>query len=280
MRFLGSEEAAKKRFPLQRVADLFPSRADGEVLKKGCVSLLQTFSISIFCCLQPLVDWTLGRLTWSFFKQSFLKQILTEGERYVMTFLNVLSFGDQGVYDIINNLGSMVARFIFLPIEESFYIFFVKVLERGCDVRRQKQVRFGQKWGKKSNGKCAAIFCFVFLQEDVAMAAEVLECLLKLVLVIGLVITVFGYSFSYLALDIYGGSLLSSGEGEYAACQHFTWLFHQMWLLPEIQCALRAVFTKGPSLLRCYSGYVLLLAINGVTECFVFAAMSQEEVDK
>lgn len=100
----------------------------------------------LICRLQPLVDRTLARLTWSFFKQSFLKQILTEGERYVMTFLNVLSFGDQGVYDIINNLGSMVARFIFLPIEESFYIFFAKVLERGCDVRRQKQVSFGHKW--------------------------------------------------------------------------------------------------------------------------------------
>lgn len=58
-----------------------------------------------------------------------------------MTFLNVLSFGDQGVYDIVNNLGSMVARFIFLPIEESFYIFFAKVLERGRDVRSQKRVR-------------------------------------------------------------------------------------------------------------------------------------------
>uniref|UniRef100_A0A674MHV7 Protein RFT1 homolog n=1 Tax=Takifugu rubripes TaxID=31033 RepID=A0A674MHV7_TAKRU len=162
IKFLGSEEAAKKRFPLHHVGDLLPSR--------------------------PLVDWTLARLTWSFFKQSFLKQILTEGERY-----------------------------------ESFYIFFAKVLERGCDVRRQKQ-------------------------EEVAMAAEVLECLLKLVLVIGLVIAVFGYAFSHLALDIYGGSLLSSGA--------------------------------GPGLLRCYSGYVLLLAINGVTECFVFAAMSQEEVDK
>lgn len=105
--------------------------------------------------MQPLLDWTLARLTWSFFKQSFLKQILTEGERYVMTFLNVLSFGDQGVYDIINNLGSMVARFVFLPIEESFYIFFAKVLERGCDVRRQKRVRLGQKKviasGRKAN---------------------------------------------------------------------------------------------------------------------------------
>ncbi|TMS19533.1 Protein RFT1-like protein [Larimichthys crocea] len=201
IRFLGSKEAARKSFPLHSVGDFFPRRAKGE----------------------PLVDWTLARLTWSFFKQSFLKQILTEGERYVMTFLNVLSFGDQGVYDIVNNLGSMVARFIFLPIEESFYIFFAKVLERGRDVKSQKQ-------------------------DDVAIAAEVLECLLKLVLVVGLIITVFGYAYSHLALDIYGGSLLSSGA--------------------------------GPSLLRCYSCYVLLLAVNGVTECFVFAAMSQEEVDK
>lgn len=55
------------------------------------------------------------------------------------------------------------------------------------------------------------------------MAAEVLECLLKLVLVIGLVITVFGYSFSYLALDIYGGTLLSSGAGKYATCHFPMW---------------------------------------------------------
>ncbi|KAK7915400.1 hypothetical protein WMY93_011161 [Mugilogobius chulae] len=125
VRFLGSKEASEKSFPLQSIGELLPHKTDGE----------------------PLVDWTLARLTWSFFKQS-----------------------------------------------------------RG------------------------------------------LECLLKLVLVIGLIITVFGYAYSHLALDIYGGSLLSSGT--------------------------------GPSLLRCYSGYVLLLAINGVTECFVFATMSQKQVDK
>ncbi|XP_061543966.1 protein RFT1 homolog isoform X2 [Phycodurus eques] len=201
LRFLPSKEATERNFPLRNIGDLMPHTVNGE----------------------PLLDWTMARLTWSFFKQSFLKQILTEGERYVMTFLNVLSFGDQGVYDIVNNLGSMVARFIFLPIEESFYIFFAKVLERGRDVKSQKQ-------------------------EDVGVAADVLQCLLKLVLVIGLIIAVFGYAYSGLALDIYGGSLLSSGA--------------------------------GPSLLQCYSCYVLLLAVNGVTECFVFAAMSQEEVDK
>ncbi|KAB5584185.1 hypothetical protein PHYPO_G00104480 [Pangasianodon hypophthalmus] len=201
MHFLGSEEARKKFFPLRHISEVLPTRMNG----------------------QPLINWKLATLTWSFFKQSFLKQILTEGERYVMTFLNVLNFGDQGVYDIVNNLGSMVARFLFLPIEESFYVFFAKVLERGRDIQHQKQ-------------------------EEVSIAAHVLECLLKLVLLIGLIITAFGYSYSYLALDMYGGELLSSGT--------------------------------GPSLLRCYSFYVLLLAINGVTECFVFAAMSKEEVDR
>uniref|UniRef100_A0A8B9G6L6 Protein RFT1 homolog n=1 Tax=Amazona collaria TaxID=241587 RepID=A0A8B9G6L6_9PSIT len=173
--------------------------------------------------LQTFVNWKEARLTWSFFKQAFLKQILTEGERYVMTFLNVLNFGDQGVYDIVNNLGSLVARFIFLPIEESFYVFFAKVLERGKNVKDQKK-------------------------EDVAMAADVLESLLKLVLLTGLTITVFGYAYSQLALDIYGGSMLSSGT--------------------------------GPDLLRCYSLYVLFLAVNGVTECFTFASMCKEEVDR
>lgn len=54
----------------------------------------------------------------------------------------LLSFVFKGVYDIVNNLGSLVARFIFLPIEESFYVFFAKVLERGKNVKDQKQVCF------------------------------------------------------------------------------------------------------------------------------------------
>lgn len=72
--------------------------------------------------------------------------------------------------------------------------------------------------------------------------------LIKLVLLVALLILTFGYSYSYLALDIYGGSVLSEGG--------------------------------GPTLLRWYCMYVLLLAVNGVTECFVFAAMSQQQVDR
>ena len=65
---------------------------------------------------------------------------------------------------------------------------------------------------------------------------------------IGITALVFGYGYSYLVLDIYGGATLSSGT--------------------------------GPGLLRTYCVYVLLLAINGITECFSFATMHKDEVDR
>ena len=86
------------------------------------------------------------------------------------------------------------------------------------------------------------------IQGAVSLSANTLSILLKFVLVVALTILSFGHSYSYLALDIYGGSLLSGGE--------------------------------GPTLLRWYCVYVLALAVNGVTECFTFAAMSQQQVDR
>lgn len=194
---------AKKNddFPIRSIRDFFPRPIQGQA-------------------------WTsaeLTKLTWSFFKQGFLKQLLTEGERYVMTFFDVLSFGDQGIYDVINNLGSLAARFIFLPIEESGYLFFAQTLKRGVPVMDQPK-------------------------DSIQLASQVLECLLKIVVLIGLTILAFGYAYSFLLLDLYAGSLLSSGS--------------------------------GPTLLRWYCVYVLLIAVNGTTECFVFAAMSQKEVDR
>ena len=129
----------------------------------------------------------------------------------------------SGVYDVINNLGSLAARFIFMPVEESFYVFFAHTLYRGEPVEKQKP-------------------------ENIPLVADTLGALIKLVVVIALVILSFGYAYSYLALSIYGGELLTDGD--------------------------------GPTLLRWYCVYVLLLAVNGVTECFMFSAMSQARVDR
>ncbi len=128
-----------------------------------------------------------------------------------------------GIYDVINNLGSLAARFIFLPIEESFYVFFASILYRGEPATNQRP-------------------------DSIPIMANTLAMLIKLVLLIALLILTFGYSYSYLALDIYGGRVLLDGGGD--------------------------------TLMRWYCVYVLLLAVNGVTECFVFAAMSQQQVDR
>ena len=153
-------------FPLISIRDFFPQTVPG----KGLISL------------------DIAHLTWSFFKQSFLKKILTEGERYIMTLFKVLTFSEQGVYDVINNLGSLVARCVFMPIEESYYTFFAHTLERGHSADQQSP-------------------------NSVKVASETLEVVLKFVVLVGMTFLVFGYGYSFLLLDIYGGSTLSSGEG-------------------------------------------------------------------
>jgi oligosaccharide translocation protein RFT1 len=89
---------------------------------------------------QGIVDWKLCVLTWSFLKQGVLKQVLTEGERYIMTLFSVLSFSEQGVYDIVNNLGSLAARFLFRPIEQSAYFYFSQLVHRDQSIEEQNQV--------------------------------------------------------------------------------------------------------------------------------------------
>ncbi|XP_062578377.1 protein RFT1 homolog isoform X3 [Saccostrea cucullata] len=150
---------------------------------------------------KSFVDWRLVSLTRSFFKQSIFKQILTEGEKYIMTVFGVLSFGDQ---------------------EESSRLFFSCSFARGENLRQQSK-------------------------DSADLVTSVLEHLLKTVTLIGSVILVFGQSYAFLALDLYGGSLLSAGT--------------------------------GPLLLRWYCLYVLVLAVNGITECFYFAVMSKKEID-
>lgn len=199
--YLGTIQKKQDDFPIKSIRDFFPKIHQGKTW----------------------INYTLAKLTGSFLIQSGLKQILTEGERYVMTMFDVLSFADQGVYDVVNNLGSLAARLVFQPIEESGYLFFSQMLTRGLPIQEQKK-------------------------ETVTLATDVLECLLKVVVLIGLTILTFGYSYSYLALDLYGGKVLSSGT--------------------------------GPTLLRWYCLYVLIIAVNGTTECFVFAAMSKRDVDR
>lgn len=172
---------------------------------------------------QSSINHDLTRLTWSFFKQGIVKQALTEGERYIMTLFSVLTFSEQGVYDIVNNLGYLAARFLFRPVEESAYFYFSQMVGRDTPIQEQNQ-------------------------KHMAESANVLYQLLRCITCIGLVILVFGQSYSHLLLYLYGGESLIIGP--------------------------------GPTLMRTHCLAVLLLAINGITECYASATMNTAQLDK
>lgn len=165
----------------------------------------------------------LSSLTVSFAKQGVVKQLLTEGEKYVMSVSPVLSFSEQATYDVVNNLGSLAARFVFRPIEDSSYFYFTQIVSR--DVPLQKQD-----------------------QNKVQESCTVLSQVCKTVSSIGLVVLVFGQSYSRTLLMLYGGeAFVASG-------------------LPV-------------QLLRSHCLAIVLLAINGVTECYTFATMTSAQLN-
>lgn len=62
----------------------------------------------------------------SVFIQMIFKHLLTEGDHLLINYL--CSVTEQGVYSVISNYGSMVARLLFQPIEESFRLSFTRIL--------------------------------------------------------------------------------------------------------------------------------------------------------
>lgn len=165
----------------------------------------------------------LNSLTLSFAKQGVVKQLLTEGEKYVMSVSPVMTFREQATYDVVNNLGSLAARFVFRPIEDSSYFYFTQMVSRELPLQKQDQNK---------------------IQESCSVLSQV--C--KTVSSIGLIVLVFGQSYARTLLLLYGGeSFVASG-------------------LPV-------------QLLRSHCLAIVLLAINGVTECYAFATMTSAQLN-
>lgn len=132
------------------------------------------------------------------------------------------------------------------------------------------------------------------------VAVQTLVVLLKSVLHFALIMAVFGQTYSALALDIYGGVALYI----YLSCCYYCFplyprssslvssiasiflAFHILAILPNffvsfwpfdahLPCSLIGSLLShgdGPNLMRAYAFYLVLLAINGITELFSTAA--------
>lgn len=165
----------------------------------------------------------LNTLTLSFAKQGVVKQLLTEGEKYVMSASPVMTFSEQATYDVVNNLGSLAARFVFRPIEDSSYFYFTQMVSRDLPLYKQDRNKIHES-------------CTVLYQ------------VCKTVSSIGLIVLVFGLSYSSTLLTLYGGeAFVASG-------------------LPV-------------TLLQSHCFAIVLMAVNGITECYTFATMTSAQLN-
>ncbi|VUZ55840.1 unnamed protein product [Hymenolepis diminuta] len=134
-------------------------------------------------------DWSCLVLSWNFFRQGLLKQFLTEGERYLISAFHLLSFADQGIYDLVNNLGSLAPRLVFNSVEESCHLLFSQCIQRDVPPKSQSER---------------------YLREAIKM----LNTSLRLLTLIAWVGCVFAQGYSHLLLYFYGGSRLVTDNPE------------------------------------------------------------------
>lgn len=78
--------------------------------------------------------------TISFSKQTALKLLLTEGEKLVLVNISSVDSYDLGIYAMVFNLGSLVARFVFAPVEEISYSLFARATREKEMQRKQEKL--------------------------------------------------------------------------------------------------------------------------------------------
>lgn len=115
----------------------------------------------------------------AFTGQSVLKHLLTEGDKIVLASSSNLF--DQGVYAVVTNYGSLAARLLFQPLEETSRTMFSRLLAGQ-----------GASAGEGSGAAAAAV--------------DVLKSLLKFVVIVGLVFSALGSNYTFVLLDLLLGS--------------------------------------------------------------------------
>ncbi|KAI0846954.1 Rft-1-domain-containing protein [Daldinia vernicosa] len=125
------------------------------------------------------------QLAYSLTAQSFVKHLLTQGDTFLVSILS--DSRSQGVYALANNYGSLLARLVFQPIEESSRNYFSKLLSSA----------------KSSPGK-----------QVVAKARSDLQALLKFYVLLSMVVVTVGPYAAPLLVQIVAGTKWSaSGAG-------------------------------------------------------------------
>ncbi|GAN01555.1 rft-1-domain-containing protein [Mucor ambiguus] len=134
-------------------------------------------------------DKTLLNLGITMTKQSFLKHILTEGDKMLISVLS--SMQDRGIYAFVVNYGSLIVRILFQPLEETGRTFFSKLLLSVDEITDEEKKRVNEQ-----------------------TAANVLLILIKFHVLLGLIFICFATNYTSTLIDLLVGKKWSVGEGD------------------------------------------------------------------
>ena len=229
-------QTSASQFELSRLADLLPQRLPVHCAENASALALPPPRRAF------VRNGELLGLVYAFTVQSSEKLLLTEGEKFVLAGFST-QLEENGVYSLVQNLGSLVARMIFQPLEESSYAEFSNLLgpltlrsaTPTATVAASDQSVADQR---KDND--------ALLVTASRQAVAILATLTKCVTLVGLVFVCFGPPYARVLFDLVYGA--------------------------------RWTHTSAPVALSWYCGYVLLMAVNGVTESFLLASIPPASV--
>ena len=198
--------------------------------------------------------------------QSFFKHLLTQGDKIVLSLGS--SNYSQGLYALAQNYGSLAARLFFQPLEESGRLMFSRLAaaraaggggggEEKEEVEEEEEHKAGKSSSRASTKKEGSSSSSTTTTNNKKTTLRLmLGALVKTVVLVGLLFACFGFNYTRVLLR-----LLLPG---------------QRWKENE-----GGKEGEGFSqVLSWYCLYVLFLAVNGMTEAFVYAVATREEVGR
>ncbi|KAG0373351.1 Oligosaccharide translocation protein rft1 [Mortierella sp. AD032] len=173
--------------------------------------------------------------------QSLLKHILTEGDKMMMAkFTDVVS---QGVYAFVVNYGSLIARILFQPMEETSRTLFSRLLS---DIAPGSTSNNKEGTEDKTSDSASKQLTETQLN-NLVLSRNLLLTIMKFHVLLGLVFIAFGTHYTATLIDLVVGWYWSTK-------------------------------TDAPRVLSLYCYYVPIMGLNGITEAVVQAVASEKEL--
>ncbi|VDM82250.1 unnamed protein product [Strongylus vulgaris] len=147
------------------------------------------------------------------FTHSILKQLMTDGSAYVMTFTELLSLKSQAVYDAVEKVGSLVARIVLTPLEEMCYAYFSNNINKNTKIFVKNADSHDSLIENFATTLHVASVVGIVVTDSHDSLIENFSTTLHVASVVGIVVTVFGIPYSPLAVFSHGGFLFISAIG-------------------------------------------------------------------